>query len=151
MNSSMGAYTCARGSDQYPEGWPRSSSEVGAPGERPPRQRLDSCPVRPLRSAHSQTQTLPAWVTASAPSPINRQADRLKEVLRGETQSSYPWMYHDEATAGLVSRRATGLLIQSTFKVRGCSGWPGLSCNDSALTLHGTTTLTRATLPWKAG
>ena len=58
--------------------------------------------------------------------------DRLKEVLRGETQSSYPSMYHDEATAGLVSRRATGLLIQSTLKVRGFSGGPGLSCNDSA-------------------
>ena len=31
--------------------------------------------------------------------------------------------------------------------------WPELQrlCNDSALTLHGTTTLTRATLPWKAG
>ena len=68
----------------------------------------------------------------------------LKEVLRGETQSSYPWMYHDEATAGLVSRRAIGLLIQSTFKMRGCSGWPGLSCNDSALTPCGTTTLSRA-------
>ena len=30
-------------------------------------------------------------------------------------------MYHDEATAGLVSRMAIGLPIQSTFKVRGCS------------------------------
>jgi hypothetical protein len=36
-----------------------------------------------------------------------------------ETQSSYPWMYHDGATAGPVSRMAIGLLIQSTFKVRG--------------------------------
>ena len=36
-----------------------------------------------------------------------------------------PWMYHDGATAGLVSRMAVGLPIQSTFKVRGCSGWPG--------------------------
>jgi hypothetical protein len=35
------------------------------------------------------------------------------------------------------------VLVQSTFKVRGCSGWPGLSCNDSALTLYGTTTLPR--------
>lgn len=35
------------------------------------------------------------------------------------------------------------MLVQATFKVRGCSGWPGLSCNDSALTLYGTTTLPR--------
>ena len=36
----------------------------------------------------------------------------LKEVLRGETQSSYPWMYHDGATAGPVSGMAIGLPIQ---------------------------------------
>ena len=35
--------------------------------------------------------------------------------------SLVPWMYHDGATAGLVSRMAIGLPIQSTFKVRGCS------------------------------
>jgi hypothetical protein len=35
--------------------------------------------------------------------------------------SLVPWMYHDGATAGLVSRTAIGLPIQSTFKVRGCS------------------------------
>ena len=39
--------------------------------------------------------------------------------------SLVPWMYHDGASAGLVSRMAIGLPIQSTFKVRGCSGWPG--------------------------
>lgn len=128
MNSPLGPYTCARGSDQYPEGWPPSSSEVGAPGERPPRQRLDSCPVRPLRSAHSQTQTLPAWVTASAPSPINRQADRLKEVLRGEPNPRTLWMYHDEATAGLVSRRSTGLLYPVDLQGKRLLGmaWPEL-------------------------
>jgi hypothetical protein len=64
--------------------------------------------------------------------------------------SLVPWMYHDGATAGLVSRMAIGLPIQSTFKVRGCSGWPGLSCNDPASTVYGTTTLSRATLPRKA-
>ena len=35
--------------------------------------------------------------------------------------SRAPWMYHDGATAGLVSRGATWVRIQSTFKVRGCS------------------------------
>ena len=44
----------------------------------------------------------------------------LKEVLRGETQILVPWMYHDGATAGPVSRMAIGLPIQWTSKVRGC-------------------------------
>jgi hypothetical protein len=80
-------------------------------------------------SGRDKTEPGPLWMPEDNPVFILPASDPASPNPEGSASrgnpSLVPWMYHDGATAGLVSRMAIGLPIQSTFKVRDCSGWPG--------------------------